>query len=139
MIVVSSENYRSRARDFLDGMKFLQEDLDAFGYSSALLGIHGAISYADALRVGMGSKKLSSDSHVTAAGDLESLLDSHRLEHRQGVKHFRLLLARKSRISYTGEMVRKNELEDIVKRAKRFADWAEEVGKALKIEGWRDE
>jgi hypothetical protein len=47
-----------------------------------------------------------------------------------------LLLSRKSRISYAAEPVRKNEAEDIVKRAKRFADWAEETGKALKIEGW---
>jgi len=84
----------------------------------------------------MGSKKLSSDNHLSAAGDLESLLDSRKVEHQQGVRHLRLLLTRKTRISYAAEAVRKSELEDIVKRAKRFADWAEETGKTLKIEGW---
>lgn len=117
-------------------MRFLQDDLDAFGYSSALLGIHGAISYADALRIGMGSKKLSAGDHSRAAEDLKSLLDSRKFEQPQGVKHLKLLLSRKSRISYAAETVRKNEAEDIVKRARRFADWAEETGKALKIEGW---
>jgi hypothetical protein len=106
MIAGRFELYRDRARDFLDGMKFLQEDLDAFGYSSALLGIHGAISYADALRIGMGSKKVSSDDHSSATLELKSLLDSRRFEKQQGVKHLKLLLARKSRISYAAETVR---------------------------------
>jgi hypothetical protein len=136
MIGPNVQHYRSRARDFLDGMRFLQDDLDAFGYSSALLGIHGAISYADALRIGMGSKKLMAGDHSRAADDLKSLLDSNRFVQQQGVKHFRLLLSRKSKISYAAQAVRKNEFEDIVKRALRFADWAEKTGKALKIEGW---
>jgi uncharacterized protein (UPF0332 family) len=136
MAALQVQHYRDRARDFLGGMDLLQEDLDAYRYSSALLGIHGAISYADALRVGMGSKKLSSDDHSQAARELESLLGSRGFEQQQGVKHLRVLFSRKSRISYAAQTVRKNEVEDIVKRAKRFADWAEETGKALKIEGW---
>ncbi|MGA2887850.1 MAG: hypothetical protein ABSE51_07345 [Terracidiphilus sp.] len=136
MASVEVQHYRNRAKDFLDGMKFLQEDLDAFGYSSALLGIHGAISYADALRAGMGSKKLSAGDHSRAADDLKSLLDSNRFDRQQGVKHFRMLLTLKSKISYAAQTVRKNEFEDVVKRAMRFADWAEGTGKALKIEGW---
>lgn len=136
MIAQNVQHYRSRARDFLSGMDLLQNDLDAYRYSSALLGIHGAMSYGDALRVGMGGKKLSSDDHSRAASELKSLLDSRGVEQQQGVKHLRLLLSRKSRISYSSETVRKNEVEDIVKRVMRFADWAEETGKVLKIEGW---
>jgi hypothetical protein len=136
MATIEVQHYRNRARDFLDGMRFLQDDLDAFGYSSALLGIHGAISYSDALRAGMGSKKLSSEDHSRAASELKSLLDSRRFERQQGVKHFKLLLSCKTRISYASETVTKNEIEDIVKQAVRFADWAEETGEALKIEGW---
>jgi len=136
MSAVQVQLYRNRARDFLGGMDLLQGDLETYSYSSALLGIHGAISYADALRVGMGSKKLSSEDHSRAADDLKSLLDSRGFKQQQGVKHLRLLLGRKSRISYSSETVRKNEVEDIVKRAMRFAEWAEETSKALKIEGW---
>jgi len=136
MIGVQVQHYRDRARDFLGGMDLLQDDLDAYGYSSALLGIHGAISYGDALRVGMGSKSLSSDDHGRATSELTSLLTSRGFDQQQGFKHLRALLSRKSRISYAAETVRKDEVEDIVKHAKRFADWAESAGKALKIEGW---
>lgn len=143
MGAVQVQHYLGRARDFLGGMDFLQGDLDAYRCSSALLGIHSAISYSDALRAGMGSKKLSSDDHSRAAEELKSLLDSCEFDQQQGVKHLRLLLSRKSRISYSAETVRKNEVEDIVKRAKRFGDWAEETGRALskasKIEGWLDD
>jgi len=136
MISAEVQHYRDRAKDFFGGMDLLQDDLDAYRYSSALLGIHGAISYADALRVGMGSKRLSSNDHGQTANELKSLLDSREFEQQQGVKHLRLLLSRKSRISYSADTVRKNEVEDIVKRAMRFADWAEKAGRALKIEGW---
>ena len=53
--------FLSRARDFLKGMELLKDDLAEYRNSSALLGIHAAISYGDALRVGMGNRKLSSD------------------------------------------------------------------------------
>ena len=139
MVAMQFHHYRDRARDFLGGMDLLQDDLDAYRYSSALLGIHGAISYADALRAGMGSKKLSSEDHSQAVEELKSLLNSRGFEQQQGIKHLRVLLSRKSRISYAAATVRKHEVEDIVKRAKRFADWAEETGKALKIEGWWDD
>ena len=136
MIAVEVQHYLDRARDFLQGMDLLQADLDAYGYSSALLGIHGAISYADALRTSLGGKKLASEDHSRAAKELESLLDPRRLEQQLGVKHLRFLLSCKSRISYSAETTRKNEVEDIVKRAIRFAGWAEETGKAMKIEAW---
>ena len=136
MIAVEVQHYLGRARDFHGGMDLLRSDLDSYSNSSALLGIHGAISYADALRTGMGSKKLSSENHSQAAKELELLLDARRFAQQQGVKHYRSLLAAKSMISYASETVRKNEIEEIVKRAMRFADWAEETGKALKIEGW---
>jgi len=139
MIAVQVQHYLGRARDFLKGMDLLQEGIAEYRFSSALLGIHGAISYGDALRVGLGSKKLSASDHSQAAEDLESLLGSRKFEKPQAVKHLKLLLSRKSRISYAAETVRQDEAEELVKRARRFADWAEETGKALKIEGWGDD
>ncbi|MGD0628169.1 MAG: hypothetical protein ABR987_02390 [Terracidiphilus sp.] len=139
MAVIEIQHYLSRARDFRKGMELMElmkEDPTEYRYSSALLGIHGAISYCDALRAGMGSKKLSSEDHSRAASELKSLLDSRRFEQKQGVRHFKLLLSCKTRISYAAEMVTTSEIEDVVKRAIRFADWAEETGEALKIEGW---
>jgi hypothetical protein len=118
------------------GVYVLNEDVVRFKYSTALLSIHGAISYSDALRTGMGRKSLSSEDHHRAASDLDSLLKSRNFENRKGIGHLRKLLGMKNRIAYDPETVRDVEVEDIVKQSERFADWAEEVGRKLKIEGW---
>jgi hypothetical protein len=58
------QSYLTKARDFLKGMN-LPENLAEreCRYSSALLAIHCAISYSDALRVGLGERlsELTSD------------------------------------------------------------------------------
>jgi hypothetical protein len=133
MIAVQVHHYLDRAKDFFEGMKFLKDDL---AYSSALLGIHCAISYCDALRIGLGSTKVSSDDHGSAADDLKKRLSDRRFENLRGVEHFRSLLSKKSRVAYQPDAVRKHDCELILKDTERFVVWAEETGKRLKIEGW---
>jgi hypothetical protein len=136
MAVVQVQTYLGRARDFLEGFNLLRDDLDEFRFSSALLGIHCAISYSDALRTGMGCENVSSDDHRNAADDLKKRLnEDQRLENLRGVEHLKSLLSKKSRIEYASETARRDEVEDIVKHARRFADWAEKTGRALKIWG----
>jgi hypothetical protein len=136
MAVMHVQTYLSRARDFLEGFNLLRDDLDEFRFSSALLGIHCAISYSDALRTGMGCENVSSDDHRSAAEDLKKRLnEGRRLENQRGVEHLKSLLSKKSRIEYASETARRDEVEDIAKHARRFADWAEKTGRALKIWG----
>jgi hypothetical protein len=136
MAAVQVQHFLGRARDFLKGMDLLKDDLTEYRFSSALLGIHGAISYCDALRIGMGSESVSSDDHRSAANELKTLLASRRFEKLQGVDRLEKLLSKKSRIAYAGDAVRENEIKDMIQQAERFASWAEATGKALKIEGW---
>jgi hypothetical protein len=84
----------------------------------------------------MGSTKVSSDDHSSATNNLKSLLASRRFEGRQGLHHLERLLSKKSSVAYASEAAREVQVEDIVKRAERFAKWAEETGTTLKIEGW---
>jgi hypothetical protein len=136
MIAVEVQHYLGRARDFLKGMDLLQNDLAEYRYSSALLGIHGAISYCDALRIGLGSKGLSSDDHQSAARELRLLLASRKFENPQGVGRLEKLLSKKSMIAYVADAAGENEIKQIVVDAKRFEAWAEAAGKGLRIEGW---
>ena len=133
MAAVQVQHYLSRARDFLEGMNFLKDDL---AFSSALLGIHCAISYCDALRIGLGSTKVSSDDHGSAAENLRRCLDDRKFENLRGVENLRKLLSKKSRIAYAPDAVRKYDFEQIVNHTGRFVVWAEETGKKLRIEGW---
>jgi hypothetical protein len=110
--------------------------LTEYRFSSALLGIHGAISYCDALRIGLGHEKVSSDDHNKAADDLKSLLVSRNFVNQKGIGHLEKLLSKKNRVAYAAEATREDEIKLIVQNAERFAAWAEAAGRALKIEGW---
>jgi hypothetical protein len=136
MIAVQVRLYLDRARDFLEGMNLLKDDLEEFRFSSALLGIHCTISYCDALRIGLGSPRVSSDDHGSAARDLKSLLASRKFEKLQGADRLGKLLSKKSTIAYAAEAASENEIKLIHQHAERFAAWAESTGKELRIEGW---
>ena len=136
MLAVEVQQYVNRARDFLKGMDLLKEDPEEYRYSSALLGIHCAISYCDALRIGLGSSRLASENHSNATGDLKSRLDSKNYSRLDGLTRLRTLLSRKSKVAYGAVHVGSVESEEIVKQAQRFAFWAEEAGRQLRIEGW---
>lgn len=138
MIAVEVQHYLKRARDFLNGVDLLREDLDQYRYSSALLGIHAAISYCDAIRIGLGSKKLSSDDHRAAADDLRLQLGAYSFDARSGTDRLRKILGYKSKIAY-GPFESGLDFGTIVKDALRFAAWAESTGRSLRIEGWRNE
>jgi len=136
MAAAQVQHFLGRARDFLKGMDLLKDDLVEFRFSPALLGIHGAISYCDVLRIGLGSEKVSSNDHQSATGDLKSLLASRRFERLQGADRLGKLLSKKSRIAYASDATREDEIKQIIQDAERFAAWAEAAGKSLKIEGW---
>jgi hypothetical protein len=136
MIAVEVQHYLGRARDFLKGMALLRDDLGTYKASSALLGIHSAISYSDALRTGMGCDDVSLDNHLGAANDLKARLASRKFENFQATRRLGRLLSSKNRVSYAAMAPRESEIEDILKQAERFAFWAEETGKQLQIEGW---
>lgn len=136
MLSVQVQHYRGRARDFVEGMRFLKDDPNEFRYSSALLGIHGAISYCDALRVGLGAKSLSSDGHNTAINELSSLLADRKFQSKDRTDRLKRLLAKKSRIAYAGVVPDRKEFFAIVQDAESFAAWAESLGRELRIEGW---
>ena len=141
------QHYLGRARDFLKGMEnllndevyVLEDDLIQFKYSPALLGIHSAISYCDALRSGLGSKSLSSEDHKTALKDLKTLLTSRKYEEQQGSGRLEILLADKNLIAYSEDRATEKEIRSIVQQAERFALWAERTARRLKIEGWGDD
>ena len=135
MVDLEVQCFLSRARDFLKGMELLKDDLSEYRSSSALLGIHAAISYGDALRVGMGNRKVSSDDHQSAALDLKSMLAERRYGKKEGADRLGKLTSQKSKIAYSADSPTESAVKQIVDQAQRFAYWAEEAGRKLQIEG----
>jgi hypothetical protein len=116
-------------------MKLMSDDEDHIN-SSALLAIHSAISYSDALRAGLGDERLSSDDHRNAVDTLQGLLNTNRYKEQQGLRHFKLLLSKKSRVAYSDHPLSLTERKDLVTAAERFEVWVNQVGKHLNLEGW---
>jgi hypothetical protein len=135
---VQVQHHIRRATDFLDGMHLTRNDKD-FLNSSALLAIHSAVSYSDALRVGLGALTVSADDHRKAVDELERLLPVSRLIDRTGFAHLRGLISKKSLVAYGSQRLNDQDFLGLVTKAERFAKWANSVGKQLKIEGWRDD
>lgn len=148
MGAVQVQHYLSRARDFLAGMNSLlkeemfimKDEYVQFRYSPALLGVHGAISYCDALRIGLGGGSLSSEDHRIAAKELKSLLSARKYPDQQGaVKLENLLGKTRKMVAYLPEALDLDDVKRIVQQAERFASWAERAGRKLRIQGWGDD
>jgi hypothetical protein len=139
MQAVRVRHYLNRARDFLEAMNLLRDDVAAYGYSSALVAIHGSIAYADALRFGLGGTELSSDDHRSATRELQQRLTARKYEKLAGVTRLARLLSDKSEVAYGSNPVAVTTFKSIIQQAERFAAWAEQTGRELRIEGWRDE
>lgn len=132
------EHYIGRASDFYQGLELLR-DADDFRHSSALLAIHSAISYSDALRTGLGEERLDAEDHRTAMASLRQGLVRHRVADFSGFTHFEYLMSMKSFVAYGGERLDERRSQRISLAAERFANWAWRVAKNLAMEGWSDE
>jgi hypothetical protein len=139
MPAVQVRHFLKRATDFLEGMKLTREDKNYWN-SSALLAIHSAVSYSDALRARLGDGQLSADDHQNAVDALQRLLLAETaMDDMAGFKHLRFLLSKKTLVAYGDRRVEHTEYEALVTKAARFAAWADRIGRRLKIEGWEDD
>jgi hypothetical protein len=129
------EHYIRRAVDFFQCMQLVRDD-EQFRDSSALLAVHSAVSFSDALRVGLGDAKLSSEDHGTAADALKRALLTRRWQDESGLKHLHDLTSKKSQIAYGGK--RFSDYRSLIDKAEKFAAWSNKVGGQLRIEGWRN-
>ena len=136
MQAVRVQHYIQRAADFFRGMQLTRED-GTYVNSSALLAIHSALSYNDALRVGLGDTELSSEDHKSAASTTRRLLPADA-EIRTGLTHLDYLISRKSLVAYGDRRLSRDDYKLLITKAERFAQWANRIGSQLNIEGWRN-
>lgn len=153
MSIVVVQHFLRRAKDFESSMKMCQEsslmaeiefpssstsrDNERL-QSAALLAIHSAISYADALRTALGDSELSAEDHRTAEARLRQALVNRRIDDPKGLHRFGALLAKKSAVAYSRNRIGDNELKSIVESCQRFSVWINQIGKRLKAEGWEN-
>jgi hypothetical protein len=138
MPAIQVEHYLKRAADFSYVVLVLRGD-ESHRNSSALLAIHAAISYSDALRAGLGDVKLGVDDHSKAADALKRVLALKVVDDETGLGHLRYLLSNKSLVAYGDQRINAKDFEMLFTKAERFVAWANRIGMQLKIEGWTDD
>jgi len=105
-------------------MRLLADDFGAYRTSIGLLAIHSAISLNDAILAGVTGQSGKSEDHSSAARELERICGELKVEKMPGVRHFSLLLSRKSDIAYGDQRIDDNDVKTVIDRAERFANWA---------------
>ena len=70
MVEVRFTVYYRRAAQLADAMKLCQDDLSAFASAAALLAVHSAISYSDALLICLSGTRPRGENHREALAAL---------------------------------------------------------------------
>jgi hypothetical protein len=119
--------YLAKARGFRADAETMGGFAGEFsGNGLAVLCVHAAIAYADALAVRARGVKSASGEHTDAVDVLESAVRVHTDADRAAVKALRYVLQRKDEVSYMATLVRPDDAARVLDRLLLFADWAEQ-------------
>jgi HEPN domain-containing protein len=117
-------SYRAVAENFFQGADVARQ----FEYWNAagVLIVHAAIAYADAISIRLGSVKSRGEDHHETIALLEELLTAGE-ERRKALHQLRRIIDQKNAVSYSGEIYRRKDVEELWKLASRFREWAIQV------------
>lgn len=121
-----ADRYRRVAMSFLEGARTLAEladEDDHTGNAIAVVTVHAAIAWSDAICITyMGAKSTDGD-HARAADLLQEALGA-RMD-AQALRSLRSVLQRKDMVSYSGDYYRVTEARALLEKAEVFCKWAE--------------
>lgn len=115
--------YRSRGEQLANAMKFFADDVKDFPSAVALLAIHSAISYNDALLILLTGKRPKSENHQEAVKLARSACQQSKIN-PDGVSQLEKLLSAKTDVSYGSQAVRQDKAQALFYAAQRFQAWA---------------
>jgi len=126
MIEASFTVYYRRATQLADAMKLCRDGLSTYASAAALLAVHSAISYSDALLIGLGDARPHGENHREAIIALKRACTRAKID-QQGIGHFQKLLSAKTDVSYGERRVDDEKVEALCITAERFRVWAERI------------
>jgi hypothetical protein len=124
--------YYRRAAQLASAMRLCRDDLSAYASAAALLAVHSAISYSDAVLIGLIGKRPRGEDHRQAGIVLKHACARARIDQR-GISHLQALLSVKTAISYGDQLIDNERIEALCNTAARFQTWADRV--LAKLEG----
>lgn len=120
-----TEVFQERARHLSNARQLVAGD-SSYTSALALLAVHSAISWNDAVLVKLRGKPSSSQNHKDAVRATEQACRRLKVDER-GITPLRKLLSEKSRVSYGGQRTTEDAALALAVLADRFEAWANGV------------
>jgi hypothetical protein len=118
--------YYRRATQLADAMTLCQDDLSAYASGAALMAVHSAISYSDAVLIRLSGARPRGENHREAITALKRACSRSKIDHR-GITHLDKLMGAKTDISYGEKQVDNERIAALCIAAERFRVWAERI------------
>jgi hypothetical protein len=112
-----------RFRADAENMAQLRDDFSGNGV--AVLCVHAAIAYGDAIAILVAGKKSKSGDHREAASFLSSVVPIRSITDKGAIRAFQSLLNRKDEVSYADDLIDESAAAVLLDRLRTFARWAE--------------
>ncbi len=116
--------YQSRAVELASAMKLCGAVDPGYPAAVALLAVHCAIAFQDALQIKLTGHRSRAQDHMQAVRDITKACTMKRVD-TAGIKHLQRLVTAKTDVSYGERQVTKEQAEMLRVFAERFQSWAE--------------
>ncbi len=121
---ISDRVYRDRGSQLAKAMRLCRYNHPAYPSAAALLAVHSAIAYNDAVQIKLTGDRLRSQDHGQALAAIKRACGTAKIEPR-GIAHLGRLLSVKTDVSYGDKDVDNQLAESLCVAADRFEAWAE--------------
>jgi hypothetical protein len=119
--------HHDRALQLANAMKLCHDGMPTYGSAVALLAVHSAISYNDAVLIRLTGQKSRSQDHRRAIVAIRKACKKNRNIQTDAIKHLDKLLGAKTDVAYGDFEVDHQKIEFLYVAAERFQTWAERI------------
>ena len=121
----------SRCREFCDvAENFYEGAKVAFDYSyynvAGVLFVHAAIAYSDAISIKTKGMKIQGENHYEIISLLYDLIPQSDIK-KAALNHLQNIIDQKNKLSYSGDVYHKKDIESLRKHFERFKTWADQL------------
>ena len=123
-----ADRYRRVAESLLESARVLvslAEEEDDYGNAIAIVAVHAAIAWSDAVCITYAGLKSTDGDHTRAADLLQDALGT-RVD-AQALRSLRSVLQKKDMVAYGGDYYRVPEARALLEKVEAFCSWAEKM------------
>ncbi len=118
------QDFRNVAENFYEGAN-VAADYSYFNAAGVLI-VHSAIAYSDAISIKNKGVKIQGENHYEIIPFLNDLIPESE-EKKKALEHLRNIIDHKNRVSYSGDVYHKKDIESLWRHFNRFKLWAEQL------------